>query len=235
MGFCNNCGAELKEGAAFCMQCGAKVADVSQPKVDMNTHTTPQYAPYAGPGTVPNAVPYAAPGMKSNNNKVIAIVAASVGSFILLIILISVIRVLSTPAYEKPLKNLEAAIEKSDFDKLVAAYPDYISDGMDDFLEYYDDEDEYVEEIFGGLEDEFGSRINVTFKVKDKEKMTRDELEDLEEDIDSYYDEEVNIKAGYYLSVEASIKGSEDHDKQNTEMTVIKIGSKWYLSDAMNW
>ncbi len=233
MGFCRNCGTELKQGEVFCVNCGTKI-DNSVPETSGNTPNTlnipntPNTPPY-----IPNMNNSNNPGLaKGNTKKLIAIIGISVVALIALIVLVNIIKSVSTPGYEKPIKSLTEGLEKYDFKKMISAYPDYISDDMEDYLDYFDDEEEMFDEMFGSLEDEYGKRIKISYKITDKDKMDRDEIEAIEEDIEYSYDEEVNIKEGYTLEVKLTIKGSEDRDTDKTEIDVIRIGSKWYLANA---
>jgi hypothetical protein len=79
----------------------------------------------------------------------------------------------------------------------------------------------------------YGNKLKFSFDVKGKKKMKSYELDEMEENIEYYYDENVSIKAGYILEVDAEIKGSKDSDKDRIKIEVIKIGSKWYLSENM--
>lgn len=71
------------------------------------------------------------------------------------------------------------------------------------------------------------------FKITDKQKLSKDEIEDIEEEFELYYDEKVSISEAYYVDYSYTMsmeflgqKQSEDTDETST---VIKIGSKWYM------
>lgn len=220
MGFCSNCGSEIKEGTAFCSKCGARVGDAAQQTSDYN-QGTPNYSTNSyGDGYMP--------GNKPNNNKMIGMAVVGVAAVVVLFLLFKFIGLFTTPAYEKPIKYVCDGMEKGSAKTMMKAFPDYIVDQLED---NYGDMDEFMDSMTENLEDSYGKRVKISFKVTDKEKIDKDDISDLEDEIESYYDENVNIKAAYNLEVEMKIKGSEDDDENDDELTVIKVGSKWYLYD----
>ncbi len=217
MGFCSNCGTEIKEGTAFCSKCGAKAGETAQqdysqgmPDYSANTYGSSQQS------------------SKPNNNKKIGMIVVGVAAVIVLFLLFKFVGIFTTPAYEKPIKYVCDGLEKGNGKTMMKAFPDYIVDQLED---NYGDMDDFMDMMSENLEDSFGKRIKISYKVTDKDKVDKDDIDDLEDEIESYYDEKVKIKAAYNLEVEMKIKGSEDDDKSKDELTVIKIGSKWYLYD----
>lgn len=239
MGFCSNCGSEVKEGLGFCGQCGTKVADAT-PQNEVPQNTAPQdTAPQGMQGQVPNTyVNYNQGTKKPNNNKVIGMVVVGVIALLGIFALVKIVGLFTTPAYERPLKYMTEGMEDGSFKKMMKAFPDYVTDPIEDQIDdYYDGEtDEFMDMLTDGLKDDYGKNIKISYKVIDKDKLSKKEIKSIEKDIEYSSDEKVNIKEAYELEVEMIIKGSEDKDKDETEMTVIKIGSKWYLTqDSFNF
>ncbi|MBR0082107.1 MAG: zinc ribbon domain-containing protein [Clostridia bacterium] len=55
MAFCQNCGAELKDGARFCENCGAAVPSVQEPVYSQPAYSAPEPQPvYSEPTAVVN-------------------------------------------------------------------------------------------------------------------------------------------------------------------------------------
>ncbi|HKL79710.1 MAG TPA: zinc ribbon domain-containing protein [Mobilitalea sp.] len=234
MGFCSNCGSEVKEGLAFCSQCGTKVADAT-PQNEVPQYSAPQNtSPQGMQGQVPNAYVNNNQGTKKpNNNKVIGMVVVGVVALLAIFALLKIVGLFTTPAYEKPLKYMTEGMEDGSFKKMMKAFPDYMTDPIDEQIDnYYDGEtDEFMDMFTDGLENEFGKRIKMSYKVTDKDKLDKDDIESMEEDIEYSSDKKINIKEAYELEVEMTIKGSKGKETEDTEMTVIKIGSKWYLTE----
>jgi uncharacterized membrane protein YhaH (DUF805 family) len=61
MKYCGKCGAELKEGNAFCMQCGARTTDYNNAAAGANTGNTQQQYQPQGNSVPYNAQPQGAP------------------------------------------------------------------------------------------------------------------------------------------------------------------------------
>lgn len=232
MSFCRNCGNQIPAGAGFCNQCGTKVAeDVQQINYAQGT-TTPQYAPN----------PYANINANGNMNGNMAVNTAPKGKNIIIIAIIVVAAILAVMQlyktfgvgsdYERPIKQLLKSVETGSFDTFKSAFPDFLEDEIDGMLYEYVDEDDYMDSMLEDLEYSYGDGIKMSYKILDKEKMDSRDLIDMEDRIESYYDEKVNVKAGYTLNVRMKVKGSEDSDQDEIELDVIKIGSKWYLMDS---
>ena len=228
MGFCSNCGSEMKEGNVFCSNCGSKSANAGQQAADVgqqtvgNTQGMPNYTSnsYTGVNQQMN---------KPNNNKIIGMAVVGVAALAVLFILVKLFGAISTPGYEKPIKYVCDGIENGSFNTMMKAFPEYITDQLDDY--YGDDTDDLMDSLVESLEDEFGKRLKVSYKITDKDKLDKDDIEELQDDVQYSYGEKVKIKEAYELEVEMKIKGSEDNRKDTSDVTVIKVGSKWYLSD----
>ena len=50
-----------------------------------------------------------------------------------------------------------------------------------------------LKDVLEELEDKYGKNIKLKYKVNDKEKIDKDDLEDLEDNIENYLDETVKI------------------------------------------
>lgn len=175
-------------------------------------------------------------GKTKNKNTIIGLAAAAVVIILVIVIVCS----LFTPAYEKPVATYFKAIEKGDGELFAKAMPDYINDANEDYIEEYAEkydtveeyyEDETLEWVIDGLEDEYGDNLKISYKVVKKKALKKKELKDAEETIEDRYDEEVDISKGYKLKVKMKIKGSEDKDDDNTWMYVYKIDGKWCMAN----
>ena len=84
-----------------------------------------------------------------------------------------------------------------------------------------------MELITGMLEEEYGDDIKISYKIKDKDKIDKDDLEELEDSIKDKYDEKVRVSKGYELKVKMKIKGDDDKDEDTTTIKVYKIEGDW--------
>lgn len=226
MGFCSNCGTEMKDGAVFCSQCGTKVAeDILQKELSHVPDTTKP---------IPNIDTYYTEGdNKKSHNKMIGMAVVGVVVLLGLFLLVKLFGLVTTPGYERPVKYMVAGMEDGKFRTMMKAFPDYITDDIEHMMDsFYDgDPDDFMDEMLGSLETMYGKKVKISYDIKDKEKLSKAEIKELEEDIDDMYDEDVNIKSAYQLKIKMKIKGSKESDENTDSLTVIRIGSKWYLSD----
>ncbi len=222
MGFCSNCGSELKEGTVFCSNCGTKAADAGQQAPGNTQQVMPNYTSNGYTG-------YNQQGNKPNNNKIIGMAVVGVAALAVFFILVKLFGGITPPGYEQPIKYVCDGIENGSFKTMMKAFPEYITDQMEDY--YGDEMDELMDGMVENLKDQYGKRVKISYKVTDKDKMDKDDIETLEEDVEYNYDEKVNIKDAYEIEVEMKVKGSEGSDEDESTVTVIKVGSKWYLYD----
>lgn len=198
--FCKQCGNQMADNEVVCASCGASQEPIPQDVI--------------------NSAAAEEGKTKSGNGKFIAIIVA-----IVVIILIVLKLIFGTAAYEKPLKNFFDGIEDKDGGKIEEAFPEFYGDKMTKLYDF----DDLADTLYNHLEDEYGKNIKISYKVKDKEKIDKDDLEDIEEEIKDTYDEKVKVSKGYELELEIKVKGKKDKDKNKSEIEVYKIDGDWYL------
>ena len=83
------------------------------------------------------------------------------------------------------------------------------------------------------IEDEFGKRIRASYKILDKNPVSARKLEKLAEVLEDRYDiKSSSVKKAIELDIALTIKGTEDTDTNDSTVTVVKIGRKWYPISA---
>ena len=134
--------------------------------------------------------------------------------------------------HEAAVKNWIAVMEGKEskvVDLLPAAIWEYIEEendkfDMDDFAEYF------AENTLESLENQYGKGISISYTVEKKTALRPKKLEKIAEELAERYDiDEDDVKDGYKLKLTTCIEGDEDDDEAESEVIVIKIGSKWYL------
>jgi hypothetical protein len=114
-------------------------------------------------------------------------------------------------------------MKKADAEKMVKLYHEDTYEDEDDVEEEWEDRFDYLEDA----DIEYKS-----FKIVDCEVYSKDELEDLAEDLEDTYDiDEKDVKAArtYFVKVKYTTDG--DKDLSYTSVDVVKIEGKWYLMD----
>ncbi len=258
--FCTSCGAQLADDATFCTSCGAQQAAKPQQSAAANStaNAASDFAQAAGnlahsaadsvkqtfDGVSFDSVKDAMSvdniknvGKTKDKNTIIGLCAIAV---VLVLLIILFANLFGGHAYEKPIENLLKAIEKTDGKAYAEAFPDYINESAEDMLDFYDEyddveeyyEEELLKDMLDELEDEYGDKIKLSYKIKDKDKLSDKKLKNLEDDIEDYYDEEVDVTNGYELKIELKVKGKDDDDKETARLNVYKIDGKWCLTTS---
>ena len=126
--FCSKCGNELKEGARFCSVCGNPVKQVqsAQSAATAETNEERQGVFSQQQGFTAQDMQYqqmagsAAPVKKNKNLWLLAIPAA----ILVILLVIFGIKAVLSPAYLKPVKYMEKALNKQDINLMKKAVPD---------------------------------------------------------------------------------------------------------------
>lgn len=175
MAFCSNCGAKLEDGAGFCPACGAKQAAEAKA-------VQPAETPKAATGNVTKA--------KKDNNSLIGIIAVAVVA--LLVIFLGV--KLFGSNYKTPLKKAAKSFNRQTTDVMdyMGALPKFVKSAYKDGMSLIGDLDKDVrkeaeshikdtlKDFYDSAEDEYGRNVKLSFKVTEKEKLDKDELEELQ-------------------------------------------------------
>lgn len=251
---CEKCGAEYDDTLNVCPECGVS----EQPAEEKAPPKTEETDNPADAGTasaekkdsaVANAAAEAAKSVKNAVKLAAASVAASatemasnkelhekVKKFSVkkiavcaaaLIVVIVLICVACGSAYKKPVDYLFSGIEKNSGRTLKKAFPKYMAEMLEDNYDF----DDLADDMYSEMKDEFG-KFTISYKIKDKDKISKRDLRDLEDDIDYYYDEEVKVTAGYELKIRVTIKGKDDSDKDTINVNVYKIDGKWCITNS---
>ena len=115
------------------------------------------------------------------------------------------------------------AINDGEYDKIADCYPDFvIAEGGDTLVETFESMDS------------MGIEIKITdIDAYDKDRLSKSEISDLEEDIEYYYDEKVDVEDAYTVycsyTVTASFMGETQTDDADEQCTVIKLHGQWYI------
>ena len=223
--FCSKCGNELKEGARFCSVCGNPVKQVQSAQsaaTAAGTNEERQGVSSQQQGFTVQDMQYqqmAGSAAPVKENKNLWMIAIPVAILVFLLVIFGIKGILS-PAYLKPVKYMEKAINQQDTNLLKKAVPyEYAAWMTDDIVDYMFDLD---------------SDYKITIKVTDKEKIAKKDLE--ETLIDDYYVLDSiaeDAKAGYILEAEATLKQDGEKDTQDITLVVVKVDGKWVIVSGL--
>ena len=180
--FCENCGAEMDDNQVVCPNCGngAEAAKVEE-TVSNATETTTKASSSAN---------------KENLKKYGIIGGIALAVIVILAIIINIL----SSGWKKPIDNYFKGMQKANLKTYQKAYPHFYNDKMD-----LDEDD--MDDMKDRLEDEYGEKIKITYKITKSEKIKKDDLKKVQEYIEKVYDEDVKITAGKEVKVKATIKG----------------------------
>ena len=167
--FCSKCGNELKEGARFCSVCGNPVKQVQSAQsaaTAAGTNEERQGVSSQQQGFTAQDMQYqqmAGSAAPVKENKNLWMIAIPVAILVFLLVIFGIKGILS-PAYLKPVKYMEKAINQQDINLLKKAVPDEYAEWMTDDLE---------DDMF-----DLDSDYKIKIKVTDKEKIAK-KVEDI--------------------------------------------------------
>ena len=220
--FCKNCGVEMEETAVFCTNCGAmeERSEIFPEEVKIEKSPATQFA-----DKVTRTV--------KENSKFFTFCGAVVAIFLVIVILISN---LFGGGYKKAVKNYMDVSFKGKADKIEKLAPkeywDFIKKENKEFTieELIKATEEKSDATLKALENKYGEKVKVKYKIIDKDKLSKRKLNRIKESIENEFG--INkklVKACCQVDVELSVKGSKDKFEDETEMTLIKIGGSWYV------
>ncbi len=169
---------------------------------------------------------------KSKHNKKVGIIA----TVIILAAVIAVIGVLvfrifsGSRGYESAVKHFVKGVQERDMQELMQAFPKEIREDFSISLRlFYDDEDEFWEEVYEDID--CGDHVKITYRIDEAEALDQEDIEDLEGSLEDEYYNEWQISEAYDLEITLVCKGSEGTDEDSAYLTVAKIGGHWYVVD----
>ena len=202
-----------------------------------NPYGAPAGNPYGAPAGNPYGAPAGgayrgAPAGGADVKKILPIAAIGVVAAVVVILLFSWIFGRSAKATAR--KAAEYAIN-GNFYKITKLYHkevikenDWDDKGFRDDCEDLEEEwDEYIED----WEDEEG-KIKFSYKIKDVDDITGDDLDDIQDYYDDEYD--LKVKKAKKFEVEINVKYDDEEDETDEEIVVVKIGGKWYLYEGVD-
>ena len=204
--FCTKCGAQNDNGAKFCIKCGEKL------------ETTAVTVTKSGPPALAN--------LTGDKRKLITVIAGALAVILLLSL------VFGGRGWKKTANKFMDAFLDMDAKGIVAVMPDKVLDrALEE--EGYSKNDRKV--LIAELQEEldysmsylemFGD-IDMDYKIRGAEDVSRDDLADLKE---MYSEFDVKVSAAKEVDVEITIEVSEMSQTQSVEIVVIKIGRSWYI------
>lgn len=219
--FCTKCGKEISDDSQFCIYCGAKQNPMISTSIDRVTQRT-----------------------RSNeriiNKKIIAVIA------VIVLALVVVRPIVTGRSVEKTINVLFDAINDGDAEKMLSVIPEEQVDyavqksGLT--------KEEYIKKANGLLNnlktgkglnlDELGEgysldNISLKYNIISETDYSEEELKQLNEKLKQENIQDGSIKKAkkVKISVDMKLGSKEIKTAVNSELEMIKIKNKWYITD----
>lgn len=189
----------------FCGKCGTQMEN------------NVKFCPSCGEAQTDMADPVAAvkDTVVKHKQMILKVAVVAVAAVLVIVLLAK----LFTPGYKKVANKYLDAIEDMRVDKMLDCWPDFMTEDLD--------KDE-LKELQEEADDEMDG-IKISCKITETEKMSDETIEAMENTFDLYYDKSVNIKKGYVVTADMTLKKDGEKETMSFTFQVIKIGSKWYV------
>ena len=127
-------------------------------------------------------------------------------------------------AFEEPIKNLVEGLGEANSQKLLSAFPSFISDIMKDIFT-----DEQLKGVIDETKTEYGDNMKMTYSITNKEEISEEDLKTMQDDVKTTYNQEITITKGYSVEAKITTKGDNKEDVEDENFKVYEIDGKWYL------
>ena len=206
---------------------GVNYMDQSQQPVQNAMPQQPMVQPGVAPqqpvaNTVPTGVNTLVEKLKTNKALLVGVIA---GAVVLLVVIVFFASKLLNPSYNVVNKYM-SGMKGFNAEKIAKLYHEnYVEQEYDGDLGDLKDE---LEDSFESMEDE---DYKITgYKIRECETYSEDELEDLADTLEEYYDiDEDDVKAAKDYYVRVNVDEDDEKNINYNSVTVVKIKNKWYL------
>ena len=196
---------------AFCPNCGTNNVDGAVTCANCNTPL-----PTVGGGN--NSV--------VKNDNLVKIIGAAVVAFIFILIIAFACK--SSP--KDPIKNYVKVMNTGEAKHMKKVLPKAMYAEMKDELDSIEDQ---IEEEKESMEEECG-KGKFKYKVINKEKIDKDDIEDMESMLEMTYGfqgikKKPRVTGGYEMKVELTYDGKEKDETETETLEVYKVNGQWCL------
>lgn len=244
--FCGNCGAKNEDNAVFCGECGAKLEAAPAAEATANEGTAEAAAtPVANAANVvenivekAESIPVVGQVMSKVDKKFRPLLLIAP----IVIILAIIIALSSSGSYAKPLNTFLKLVNNQKADaqeltySLMADFRVKLTKDMmkvalksDDYKDSIEDTNDSLEDCFEDVNDEF-KKWKIKFEKKDSKKLDKDDLEEIEEACEDYFDSSIDSTIDYY---EDLLEDDDDLEDFADNMDLSEKDAKNYIKKSI--
>lgn len=217
--FCTNCGKEISDDSQFCIHCGAKQTPMVSVPIDRKIQKSGN-------------------NKKIANKKIIAVIA------VIVFALVVVRPIVTGRSVEKTIDVFFDAINDGDGEKMLSVMPDEQVDYV--VREAGVTKEEYINKIntalnelktgkgLGTLGESSSASINsvsLNYDIVSEIDYSEEELKQLNEKLKEKDIQDVKKAKKVKISIGAKINSAELKSAMSSELQMIKIKNKWYITD----
>lgn len=200
----------------FCKKCGEQ----------MNGNS--KFCPKCGTPVTAMPVSNGEVVMKPKPKKRIPYLAIGAGVLVIVVVCVAA-SILFGGGYKKTIAKFVEASEEGDVELMMSLLPAeyWYERGIDP-----DEVEDMVERDFDDLEDSYGENWKIEYEITDVRDLSDSQIQSLEEELH----EIIDVKEAKEVKLGGWIYGDGNREERiDGEMTVIKVGRKWYISPAELW
>lgn len=176
--------------------------------------------------------PYAYQNAVPAKNKKIGLIIGIIVAAIVIVAAILIVKLCfgGRNSYEDAVKQYVKGVQEHDLSMMSETFPKPLrEEWIEDTLYWYDDEADLWEYFDQNTEYYCGPNVKYSYEIEEAERMDRDDLDELEEDLEYDYDYRCEITDAYELGVRIKMKGKEGEDYSYLDFIAVKIKGEWYL------
>lgn len=240
--FCKNCGSELNDDVTFCEKCGTPAEELQRQPDVMTTDSTANSAQEEGTQEAkPDSNGFAdkmngfVGKLKQKDKKAIGIVA---GIVVVLALIVVLVICLSGGGAESALDTYMDVLYQGKASKVEKIAPPefwdkYLDDNDMDMDDVEDKMKDLHKTIIRTLEDSYGDDIKISYKITDKDDVSKKDLDTMKDHLKSAYDiPKKSVTDACEFDVEMKIKGDDDEDTDDATLYAVKIDGDWYICSS---
>lgn len=120
---------------------------------------------------------------------------------------------------EYTIKHYFYGMQNADLNYFLSAFPNFMHDNYTQQM---------LDKVLENFEQTYGKNIHISYELLTQKEVEPEEIETMQKFIESMYDSQEKITAGYIIGLTATIEGDKSSDTDELEFYVFEINGDWY-------